>query len=172
MNDKQPAQESVLPYKDRKPVGAADFYYAINATFRYMHNKLGAEGLRSYWCDLGKQYYTPVRTLWKREGLRGVAQYWRDFFRAEPGGDVEVIEQSDRVEVNVKVCPAIKQLRAGNREILSCFCQHCYFVSDAVGEAANVTVRIQGGNGSCRQVFLKRDQAVAAQDLSKILEAR
>ena len=30
-----------LPYTDTKPVGAADFYFAINATFRFVLNKLG-----------------------------------------------------------------------------------------------------------------------------------
>jgi len=35
-----------LPYTDTKPVGAADSYFAINATFRFVLNKFGIEGSR------------------------------------------------------------------------------------------------------------------------------
>ena len=49
-----------LPYTDTKPVGAADFYFAINATFRFVLGSFGMEGLRRYWTDLGTQYYAPV----------------------------------------------------------------------------------------------------------------
>ena len=30
----------MLPYSDSKPIGAADFYFAINATFRFIEVKL------------------------------------------------------------------------------------------------------------------------------------
>ena len=33
-----------LPYQDTKPQGAADFYFAINATFRFIHARLGRVG--------------------------------------------------------------------------------------------------------------------------------
>ena len=43
-----------LPYTDTKPVGAADFYFAINATFRFILRHLRMrEVLRRYWRDMG-----------------------------------------------------------------------------------------------------------------------
>ncbi len=35
-----------LPYRDSKATGAADFYFAINATFRFIRETLGTEALQ------------------------------------------------------------------------------------------------------------------------------
>lgn len=160
-----------LPYTDTKPIGAADFYFAINATFRFILNKSGSEGLRRYWTDLGARYFAPVTARWSAGGLPAVAEYWRAFFAAEPGSDVEVSADDTSVTVNVRVCPAIAHLRKGGREIVPCYCQHCYFIGEAMAAPAGLTVRVEGGNGSCRQVFLHRDAAPPPQDLARIKEA-
>jgi hypothetical protein len=159
-----------LPFTDTKPVGAADFYFAINATFRFIFQKLGVETLRQYWTQLGQQYFAPVTERWLREGLPAVATYWRAFFDAERGADVEIVPDQNRVTLEVKVCPAIRHLRAHGREIVPCFCQHCYFISEAIAAPAGLTVRIEGGNGSCRQTFARIDENLPAQDLANIKE--
>jgi hypothetical protein len=84
---------------------------------------------------------------------------------------VQVTAGEDMVTVQVDVCPAIKHLREHGREIVPCYCQHCYFVSDAIGRPAGLAVRVQGGNGSCRQTFVPRDRTHMPQDLSEIEEA-
>jgi hypothetical protein len=165
-----PAPGTSLPYTDTKPVGAADFYFAINATFLFVLRRLGMEGLRRYWVDLGSQYYAPVTRLWKEDGTAAIARYWRDFFKAEPGSTVEVHESPEEVRLEVKVCPLIKHLRDHGRAILPCLCQHCYFVSEAMAKPAGYTVRISGGNGSCTQRFLKREAGTPAQKLEDIAE--
>jgi len=166
-----PPDASPLPYTDTKPVGAADFYFAINATFRFILNKLGSDGLRRYWTGLGSGYFAPVSTKWSAGGLPAVADYWRAFFAAEPGAEVEVHEGADAVTLDVKVCPAIKHLREHGREIVPCFCQHCYFVSQAIAAPAGLTVRVSGGNGSCTQRFAKRNTGIEGQRLEDIAEA-
>ena len=169
-----PVQDSgmeALPYGDTKSVGAADFYFAINATFRFIWKQFGMEGLRQYWRELGTDYMAPVSAGWKRHGLKGVANYWRAFFNAEPGAEVEVTLRDDAVVLDVRQCPAIKHLRAHKREIVPCFCQHCYFLGEATAEPAGLTVRIEGGNGSCRQTFVPRDAGLPEQDLAAIKEA-
>jgi len=160
-----------LPYTDTKPVGAADFYFAINATFRFVLKKSGIEGLRRYWTDLGARYFAPVAERWSPGGLPAVADYWRAFFAAEPGSDVEVSADDESVTISVRVCPAIAHLRKGGREIVPFFCQHCYFIGEAMAATAGLTTRVEGGNGSCRQTFLRREAASAPQDLASIKEA-
>ena len=166
-----PPDARPLPYTDTKPVGAADFYLAINATFRFVLGKFGIAGLREYWTELGTKYFVPVTARWSAGGLPAVAEYWRAFFAAEPGAVVEVNETNDDVTLEVKVCPAIKHLREHAREIAPCFCQHCYFISEAMAAPAGLSVRIEGGNGSCRQMFLRKDAAPAPQDFARIKEA-
>ena len=166
-----PSSAKPLPYTDTKLVGAADFYYAINATFRFVLKKSGIEGLRRYWTDLGAGYFAPVMVRWRTGGMPAVAAYWRAFFAAEPGAEVDVHQSSDVVTLDVKVCPAIKHLRAHGREIVPCVCQHCYFVGEAMAAPAGLTVRVEGGNGSCRQTFLRHHIASVPQDLALIEEA-
>lgn len=157
-----------LPYPDNKPVGAADFYFAINATFRFIRKRLGTEGLRRYWTDMGSSYYQPVARLWREGGMAAVARYWTDFFAAEPGSKVEVTEKGEGVELNVITCPAITHLRSGGREIETDFCHHCYFVSEAIACQAGLTVRVEGGNGCCRQRFFAATAVTEPQDLGRI----
>ena len=160
-----------LPYQDTKPTGAVDFYFVINATFHFITRQLGAAALRDYWRDLGTRYYAPVTAMWKRGGLSAVADYWQDFFSAEPGADVRVTHEADAVILDVQRCPAIAHLRAHHRQIHPAFCQHCYFVSQAIAAPAGLTVRIHGGNGTCRQSFTAASPDDDPQDLIHIREA-
>jgi hypothetical protein len=150
-----PATDSPLPYTDTKPVGAADFYAAVNATFRFIEGQFGIAGLRRYWTELGSKYYAPVTKRWREGGLPAVADHWRAFFAAEPEANVEVTQDANEVVVAVRTCPAIRYLREHGREIVPCFCQHCHFVSAAMGAGAGIDVRISGGNGTCTQRFAK-----------------
>ncbi|MFV0415397.1 MAG: hypothetical protein ACK5NG_03420 [Chthoniobacterales bacterium] len=167
-------EKSSLPYHDSKPKGAADFYFGINATFRFVQQKLGHEGLIRYWQQLGSSYYKPVTEIWSRGGLPAVAQYWKDFFQAEPLPDenedeaTEVKLSDQEVEIQVKKCPAIAHLQNNNRTIHSTFCQHCYYVSEAMAAPAGLSVRIEGGAGSCRQHFFKKNPDTPPQDLTLI----
>ena len=166
-----PPSPSPLPYTDTKPHGHADFYFATNATFRFILARFGYDRLKQYWTDIGTNYYKPVSTNWKRAGLAAVAGYWRAFLAPEPGAEVEVTTTADEVRLEVKTCPLIKHLRDHQREIVPCICQHCYFVSEAIAAPAGMTVRVSGGNGRCTQRFVLSSKDEPAQQLSDIKEA-
>lgn len=170
--EREEAVSSALPYRDAKPVGAADFYFAINATFRFILQRLGPEALHAYWSDLGCRYFAPVAEQWRQGGGKAVADYWRAFFQAEPGAEVTVTEQEERITLDVQVCPAIRHLRANNREIVPCFCQHCFFVGDSLARQAGMALRVAGGNGSCRQTIYLRGAEAPPQHLEAIEEAQ
>ena len=159
-----------LPYTDTKPVGSADFYFAINSTFRFILRKLGREGWIRYLQDLGREYYAPVNRQWLEGGLPAVAAYWRAFFAAEPGGEVEVKELPDRVELHVKVCPLIKHLRAHGRVPIPEFCQHCYHLGSARATATGLTMRLCGGDGSCTHTYARPSAQLPPQVPKQIKE--
>ena len=163
--------ESALPYTDPKPQGAADFYFATNATFRFLLQRLGPAGWRRYLEEMGREYFAPVNDRWKRGGLPAVAGYWRAFFAAEPGAEVEVVPAADRVEVHVRRCPAIAHLRAAQRAIVPEYCQHCYFLGAARAEASGFVMRLRGGNGSCCHTFSRPAAALPPQNLAEIERA-
>jgi hypothetical protein len=159
-----------LPYTDTKPQGSADFYFATNATFRFILHRLGHGGWIRYLTDLGREYYAPVNIQWRQGGLKAVAVYWRAFFAAEPGGKVEVVEKTDRVELHVKECPLIKHLRTHDRAPVSEFCQHCYHLGHARSEAAGLTMRLSGGDGACVHTYATPEAQLPPQDLKQIKE--
>jgi hypothetical protein len=168
MNPSPAVDLSALPYRDTKLQGAPDFYFAINATFRFIRASLGGEGLKAYWEDLGKSYMKPVWNRWRELGLEGIESYWRAFFAAEPGGSVQISRSAGEVVLEVRVCPAIRHLREGGREIVPEFCQHCYYISEAAAREAGYAVRVTGGNGSCRQRFFPAVNHPAPQDMEEI----
>jgi len=159
-----------LPYTDTKPQGSADFYFAINATFRFLLRRLGREGWVRYLQDLGRDYYAPVNAAWRQGGLDAVAAYWRDFFAAEPGGQVDVVRKPDRVELQVKVCPLIHHLRTHGRVPVPEFCQHCYHLGSARAAMAGLEMRLCGGDGACVHTYATSAAGLPPQDLTQIKE--
>jgi hypothetical protein len=170
-NQRMNASHGALPYTDTKPQGAADFYFATNATFRFLLRRLGHAGWVRYLEELGRGYFAPVNAQWKAGGLPAVARYWRAFFAAEPGAVVDVNEAADRVEVHVRRCPAIAHLRAAGREIVPEYCQHCFHLGTARAREAGVTMRLQGGNGACCHTFARADTPLPPQEMSAIATA-
>lgn len=159
-----------LPYTDTKPQGSADFYFAINATFRFLLQRLGPDGWRRYLEELGHGYYAPVNRQWSQGGLRAVARYWRGFFAAEPDSAVDVVELPDRVELRVRVCPAIRHLRSGGREIVREYCQHCYYLGAARASASRLTMQLSGGDGSCCHTYALPSAGLQPQNMQQIKE--
>ena len=111
-----------------------------------------------------------VNRAWRAGGLPAVASYWRAFFAAEPGGEVEVRELPERVEINVRVCPAIRHLRAGNREIVREYCRHCHILGEARAAEAGLQMRLSGGDGACVHTYATPAAALPPQDPAAIRE--
>ncbi|MGE9290290.1 MAG: hypothetical protein ACQKBT_04820 [Puniceicoccales bacterium] len=147
-----------LPYTDRKPEGAADFYFAINATFRFLIEEQPAGVWEEYLEQLGREYFEPVNERWKEQGISAVADYWRAFFSAEPESVVEVLEGQDHVEIVVKECPAIHHFRAEGRAPVERFCEHCDVLGQTRAREAGMAMRLEGGNGCCHHHYFKNPQ--------------
>jgi hypothetical protein len=137
-------------------MAAPDFYFAVNAMFRYLHDRYGKSELVRYWRRLGQEYYRSRIEQWRRGGATAIAQDWTDYFAQEPGAKVEVKTFGDEaVELDIAVCPAIKHLRDHGRDIVPYFCEHCDHVCGTMAEAAGFSFERIGGMGSCVQRFVK-----------------
>ncbi len=134
-------------------MSAGDFYYGINATFRFIHDTWGKEALIDYWTSMALEYHGTVADRFQQGGLAEVQQYWSDYFDDEPGGDVSVSQTEKTVEIDVRDCPAIRWLKNGEREIVPYYCEHCHHVSNTIAEQAEMTFKLEGGGGTCNQIF-------------------
>ena len=134
-------------------MAAPDFYFAVNAIFRHLHDRYGHNVLIDYWQRLGREYYRPRWERWQTGGVEAVASDWRAYFEQEPGAVVVVSIQGDSIELDIQVCPAIKHLRDCGRTIVPYFCEHCDYTCSAMAEMAGLSFKRTGGMGSCRQRF-------------------
>ena len=138
------------------PLSAGDFYFAFNATWEFFHDKGGEDGLAQYWRDLGKGYYSYLTERFREGGLPAVCDYWSEFFADEPGAEVDVIHTDDEVLLDIRVCPAIRWLREAGREAVPYYCDHCRHVTESICEGTGIEFELEGGMGSCRQVFRRK----------------
>jgi hypothetical protein len=134
-------------------MSAGDFYFAINATFRFVHDTYGKDALIDYWTSMAHEYHAGTAQRFRAGGLAEVRRYWADYFAVEPGGDVGVSLTGAGVELDVRDCPAIKWLKEGGRAIVPYYCEHCHYVSTAIADQAGLRFKLTGGGGTCRQVF-------------------
>jgi len=136
-------------------MAAPDFYFAVNAIFRHLHDRYGHRALIDYWQSLGREYYRPRCERWRAGGVEAIASDWRAYFEREPQAKVDVSTRGDSVELDIQVCPAIKHLRDCGREIVPYFCEHCDHTCGAMARAAGFSFERTGGMGSCQQRFIR-----------------
>jgi hypothetical protein len=140
---------------EKPHMSAPDFYFAVNATARHIHDVYGMDTLVDYWRSLGLEYYAERVATWKAGDPSTIAEDWRRYFLAEPGAEVEVMANSTSATLAVRVCPAIKHLRESGRDIVPYYCDHCDHTCSAMAEKAGYVFTRTGGMGSCTQVFVQ-----------------
>lgn len=141
-------------------MAAGDFYFAINATFRFIYERWGEGALIDYWRSLGREYYAELSQRFRDGGLEEVERYWADYFAAEPDGDVTVSRIGNAVVIDVHRCPAMEWLKQANRRVMPLYCQHCLHLSSAIAEEANLVFELERGDCTCRQTFRSRERKV------------
>ncbi len=136
-------------------MSAPDFYFAINAMFRHLHDLYGKEALVDYWRSLGREYFAGRIERWRAGGPETIAADWREYFAQEPAAQVQVTANAHSARLEVQVCPAIKHLRDCGRSIVPYFCEHCDHTCGAMADAAGFRFERTGGMGACQQLFIR-----------------
>ncbi len=139
-------------------MSAPDFFFAVNAMFRNIHDRDGKNVLINYWRSLGREYYARRVEAWRRGGPEAVADDWRAYFAEEPQADVTVAADGNIVTLEIRVCPAIKHLRDHRRDIVPYYCEHCDHICGAMAEASGYEFQRTGGMGACRQHFSRASE--------------
>jgi hypothetical protein len=134
-------------------MSAPDFYFAVNATARHIHDQYGKDVLVDYWRSLGREYYAARAERWRAGGAAAIAEDWAGYFLQEPSADVITSVEQDAAHLEVRVCPAIKHLCENGRDIVPYFCEHCDHTCGGMAERAGFKFVRSGGMGSCRQSF-------------------
>ena len=138
-------------------MSAPDFYFGVNATFRYIYEREGYDALVTYWQNLGRDYYQSRWERWRDNSLQNLADDWENYFQHEPQSQVSVTtdQTSQSVLLDIHVCPAIKHLNDNSREIMPHFCEHCDHITGAMAQKSGYRFQRTGGMGTCQQQFVK-----------------
>jgi hypothetical protein len=137
-------------------MSAPDFYFAVNAMARHIHDNYGMDVLIDYWRSLGQEYYEARARSWADGGSATIAADWQEYFLKEPQAQIEISSHEDHVILDVLQCPAIKHLNDCGRDIVPYYCEHCDHTCGAMAEAAGYSFLREGGMGTCRQTFSKK----------------
>lgn len=135
-------------------MSAPDFYFAVNAIFRHLHDQYGKQALIEYWRGMGREYYGRRCERWRDGGPEAVAADWREYFAQEPQAEVNASVEDGAVLLDIRVCPAIKHLRDHGRDIVPYYCEHCDNICGAMAEQSGYRFERTGGMGACRQRFV------------------
>lgn len=135
-------------------MAAPDFYFAVNAIFRHIHDRYGKAALVDYWRKLGQEYCAERVRRWAEGGAEALARDWRAYFAGEPRAEVGVQVEDGVVELDIRTCPAIRHLRDCGREIVPYYCEHCDHVCGVMAQSSGFRFERTGGMGSCRQRFV------------------
>lgn len=135
-------------------MSAPDFYFAINAMARHIHDNYGKDVLIDYWRSLGREYHANRIEKWKQGGAPAIVQDWREFFEHEPGGTIHFRTEGESAVLDIEVCPAIKHIRAHKRDLVPYYCEHCDHVCGSMAEAAGYRFERTGGMGSCQHRYV------------------
>lgn len=136
-------------------MSAPDFYFVNNAMFRHIHDRYGMGALVDYWRSIGAGYYAQRAQHWSEIGPSEIARDWTAYFAEEPQSEVLITQDADGVDLDIRVCPAIKHLRDNGREIVPYFCDHCDHVTGAMVEPIGYRFERTGGMGSCHQRIVR-----------------
>ena len=138
-------------------MAAPDYYFAVNAIFRYFHDKYGHSALVDYWQSLGREYYRKRCERWRTGGVKTIASDWQAYYGKEPQAKVDIMIRGQSIELDIHICPAIKHLKDHGRDIIPYYCEHCDHICGAMAESAGFSYKRTGGMGSCRQIFISDD---------------
>ncbi len=138
-------------------MSAPDFFFAVNAIFRHLHDRYGKAALVDYWQSMAREYYAQRVERWRAGGPQAIATDWQEYFSREPQAQVSAQADAAGVELVVDVCPAIKHLQDQSRDIVPYFCEHCDHTCGEMARQAGYRFERSGGMGSCRQRFVREE---------------
>ena len=134
------------PYKD--------FHGYHNFILTWVKENYGQQFMLDGLRRIGRNVYAPVSKRLAKEGLRYLADYWKEIFECEEGL-CKIEFKNDVLILEVTRCPAIYHLLSQEWPIARCFCEHTRLINEEICKPAGFecsTEYIQK-KGYCVQKF-------------------
>ena len=130
-----------------------DFHLATSATISYVLDEFGKPFLRELFRRTAQEVYRDIYENLKAGNSEPLLEHWEYYMKRE-GGDFELDRRDDKVELNVRICPAVRHLRKQGKEPTPNFCLQTVLMNDAwsIGTPFSIKTAVSG-EGSCRQTI-------------------
>lgn len=99
------------------------FVRFYNEVFKFL-NEEGNGKLEAFWQEIGRHQERHCLELFRKEGLRGMYEYW-EHIRIEENCDLEMELFEDRVEMNMRNCPSLNKNLDNDAPCFERYCDHC-----------------------------------------------
>lgn len=136
-----------------------DFHGATATTINYVVKHFGHDALRPLMAQMAKQVYRDIYTQLQAGNADALAEHWQYFFEREKG-DFQITRHGDgSIELLVRECPAVRQLRAIGMDVSPDFCLQTKMINDAWSEGSPFVITTEKtGEASCRQTIMVKEQ--------------
>jgi hypothetical protein len=129
----------------------AEFVKIYSKTFEFIHDRLGPEGVKSYWREIAPIALADLKKMVEVEGLWGAKEYWQNTLMAEDAG-FRWKYNDNSYELEIYDCPSMRILD----KPYGGYCKHCDAMYRPIFEELGYKYEIDTeGKGKCRITISK-----------------
>lgn len=105
-------------------IAANEFIQVYNGFFKEIHRRYGKNNVDQFWDFFKKSYCQKLDNYIKKDGLKGMYDYWSGVLNAE-GGRYNLTIRKDEFILDMHFCPSVGKLINTPVEIYKNYCGHC-----------------------------------------------
>ena len=105
-------------------IAANEFILAYNGFFKEIHKRFGKEGIDQLWEFFKNSYCQKLNDYIKRDGLKGMYDYWTEVLHAEGGRNYLTLREDEFI-LDMHFCPSVGKLRNTPVNVYKNYCGHC-----------------------------------------------
>ena len=105
-------------------IAANEFILAYNGFFKEINRRYGKEGVAQLWEFFKESYCQKLDDYIRRDGLKGMYDYWTEVLHAE-GGRYHLTLREDEFVLDMHFCPSVGKLTNTPVKIYKDYCGHC-----------------------------------------------
>ena len=133
-------------------ISCNEFILAYSEMFRELEERYGKKDVEEIWGFFSRTYCETLESFVKRDGLKGMYDYWTGTL-GEEGGRYHLTLRDDEFVLDMHYCPSVGKLLNTHVEPYEDYCGHCpalYIpVIEKYGFEADYDI-INQGKGTCR----------------------
>ena len=136
-----------------------DFHGTTAATINYIMKKFGCDALQTLMTRMAQLVYRDIYTKLQAGNTEALVEHWQYFFQREHGNFHITRHHDGSIELEVKECPAIRQLHAIGMTVPPDFCRQTQMMNDAWSENTPFAITTEKtGECSCIQTILPKEE--------------